>query len=420
MKIDKCENSFMGISVYLLFAIQFGIKPIMEIIESVFDVTLINENVFIFIILLYVLLKSIGNLKFKRKRSTFSILVFVLFISILAIEVFWGIRFYSANDIELFNHYISFLINQLLLVFLLFFMGYNFKHLLTGFSMRKKIFTAGLIIIYVIEIGLLLYGKAVYSNYNILFYGLEISYIYIADVFSIYSLLIISILDKDRVKIVFFTISSIFLIFIGSRSSLFIFFSVFIIFLIKYFMRRDKFISKLRLFIFLTLISAMIILLTDFSQIISNRMFRILIPSYLSVDYSMIERNQILTKAFINIKEHLFLGDFFAEYTSRGGWGAYIHNILSYWEEYGLFVFVLIMFLCLYVLKNMLKFFFFYKDDKFNDKFNYKSIEFSTYISIFGILSIILTRSYIYFYMWFVFGLFSYIVSQKKTCEKAG
>ena len=235
-----------------------------------------------------------------------------------------------------------------------------------------------------------------FYTYNILFFGLDISYLYLGDVFAIFSLLIIAMLDDYKKKIALFMSSTYFLYLLGSRSSLYFFLVVFIVYLFKFFFVRRKLFARIGLITVVLFGILIFVLSVDLNLVTDNRMLRIISSSNRVTDYSQIARNSILVAGIDNIKENWFWGDYLAEFRVRGGWGAYIHNILSYWEEYGIVVFIMFIYQCLFTLVYNVRRFF---------SISGKVVEFSTYIAIFCVLSVIFTRSYIYHYAWLAFGL---------------
>ena len=70
---------------------------------------------------------------------------------------------------------------------------------------------------------------------------------------------------------------------------------------------------------------------------------RMLLSGGMSSDASWSERIELLYMGLEGLKEQLAVGDVSYLIESRGGLGFYIHNILSVWQFYGFFVFVLIV-----------------------------------------------------------------------------
>lgn len=407
MKIFNLNDDYIGKIVFFLFILQFGVKLLLTIFSSLFGINVSIINVLILLIFSLALFKSKFTLRIPNKFNIYDINVTILFLLIMLIEFIWGFVFYSVDDVVLLTRWINFVVNQLVIVLLFVYIGGNY-YKLDGFIKKNKEYKNIAILLYMVQLAVFLYGYMNYSQHNILFFGIEISYLYLGDIFAIYSIFIISSITKSKGKIALFLSSTLFLYLIGSRSSMLFFVFVFAVYLLRYFKFKKKMFSKISILSLLLLAILSLALSIDIDTFLNNRMLRILLPSNLGDDYSMIERMKLYTAGVENIQNNWFFGDLFAEYTKRGGWGLYIHNIISYWEEYGVITFLFIVLLCIVTLKINIKSYF---------KYSYRGLEFPALTSIYCILSTVFTRSYIYFYIWFAFALTSSLLKQNRLNE---
>lgn len=217
-------------------------------------------------------------------------------------------------------------------------------------------------------------------------------YLGLSDIFCIFAIILIGVVKKHEWKIYLFMLSLAPLFILNSRSSLYIYiFSSLFYFLI--FFRASKI-----LYLF-SLASVLLFFYSDkFLSIFSenNRMF-----SIFSVGGVMDESSQerlILSKQGLNqIYNNIILGDYGGVVRLYGDLGAYIHNILSYWQNYGLIAFLF----CLYFfIFQPVKAGFSLCKFRSEDDYHYIFI-LSTYL----ILTLLFTRSYNWYFSWFILGV---------------
>lgn len=170
-----------------------------------------------------------------------------------------------------------------------------------------------------------------------------INYLLFGDMIALFCFMLIgSSLLKDRnfcAIFIFFMLISVVLFINGSRTS----FAVFVFcFLFCYAVSQG---FSIRFFIYLTslfVLSAMIYLFVssaglDTSQFEKSRMLSILSSG--SNDGSLVNRDLILEGGLRRISEHFIEGDIGGQVAHPYGGsplGSYMHNILSYWEQFGL------------------------------------------------------------------------------------
>lgn len=388
---------------YFIFVLQFGLKLVIMIIEKISAINLPNLNYFILLALFFQLILYFvkKEQKFKIHQTTF--LTFIIFCLVFIIELLWGFSFLISGSMYLFKYFLGFYFNQLLMIILLFYLGYNSLGIIEAISRNNTLKIVSLLI-YFILVSLFIYANKYLSGSGELFYGLDISYIYLGDMFAIFSIFISIHIRNKIFRSIIMILSLIFLVQIGSRSALVFFFITFLISIVGYINSLRKLCATLFIASFLVLIFN--IFNDFFLQHLPERVVRILSFRNLLNDYSFLARDKIMSSALDNIRGNLLIGSFFAEYRIRNGWGLYIHNVLSYLEEYGIIVFSLLISLISFSINILIQLQIRMKNSSF--------VNYCLYQSTFIILSTLFTRSYIYYYIWMVFGMIFCIQSNKK------
>lgn len=188
-----------------------------------------------------------------------------------------------------------------------------------------------------------------------------------------------------------FSISIIIIIFLfigGSRTT-------FVFFLLSFLLVLGL---KIRNILIFGLIS-FLLLNKNFIEYISNieslEDYRVVKLLSYSEDASFIARNQLFVSGLYDITDNPFFGKFGGQLTSGitddstvNRWGGYIHNILSYYRQFGLISFCLIIYLLYYSAKRLIKI-----DKAFLP------------IIFFLLTSIFFSRSYTFPYIFIIFGI---------------
>ncbi|MFW2075067.1 O-antigen ligase family protein [Acinetobacter gerneri] len=227
-------------------------------------------------------------------------------------------------------------------------------------------------------------------------------YLGLSDIFCIFSLLLVGSVKGEYKKIIIFIISIIALFILNSRASLYIYiFSVSIYFIIFLKFRTISFLL-LCFSLFLFFYSSKLEML--FSE--NNRMFALLALD--GKDQSSQERLLLQKNGLNQISNNLVLGDYGGLVKIYNDMGAYIHNILSYWQTYGIIAFFLVV---LFLLIQPLKASFLIYKNKSVYEYHYIFI-----LSVYLVLTILFARSYNWYFSWFIVGIihqFLYIQRKK-------
>ncbi|WP_318406940.1 hypothetical protein [Photobacterium leiognathi] len=269
----------------------------------------------------------------------------------------------------------------------LFFVGYFFdiKKIKSAIIL---IFISFIIIVYSNVNGSLLYDL---NNINPDYRN---NYLIWSDSFAISALLLISILNKKKRVFIYF-LSLIVVYSLYSRTSFFLLIPIYI-FIYKDLSKNMKIIS----FIILSCISILILYFIFNSDIMDY--FSRYISALSGNDNSVSARSLLLHQGLIDIKNNFILGAYgyqTLQNIDTGGarWGAYIHSILSYYRQFGLFVFLCIAFMSIMSFITLVK----VNKIKNKDSNEFFYVIFGFYI----LVSCFFSRSYIYYELFFLFGL---------------
>jgi len=232
------------------------------------------------------------------------------------------------------------------------------------------------------------------------------------DVYVILSILVIfSIFKTIKIRTIVLFIAFCLLYIISSRASFYSFFLIYLLFLIK------EYPFKYIVYLFLSFFIVLIVLFISNDINISGRMIGIR-PNGNFQD-GIYERIMQFQYGINSIKENWFFGDYAGQalvydtgYRS-GHIGAYMHNWLSFWRQYGLVFFTIFTILYAYGL-----YYFTIKWKKSKDYI----VDIIFYLSIFMLISLLFMRSYNNLFVWLVLGMmYVYIeINQKNNIEKNG
>lgn len=219
-------------------------------------------------------------------------------------------------------------------------------------------------------------------------------YLFLGDTFAMLSLLLLTNNYKKykNLNLIIFILSIFVLFIIGSRDALFVYIAVSFL----YFYKSFNFMKLASIFL---IIFSTVIVFTEYNNIVieNNRMFSV-ISGNLKNDNSQISRVVQNEFGINDISNNIFLGSYANQYYSLNSMGSYMHNILSYYRQFGLFVFLLIIFLLLFVSKRYFEYFI----------LNHTKIEaYIPYLSLFIVLECIFFRSYNAAHFWLAIGLLS-------------
>ena len=216
------------------------------------------------------------------------------------------------------------------------------------------------------------------------------SYQLIGNTFSIISIFFIR---NKWLKLVLFTLVLILLFLIKSRGTFFSFTVVYMVWIMLEIGFKKWF------YIFLVFVAMLVISLYIDLFSIDKRMLGIFLGLK---DPSLVARYELLIHGLEAIKNNWLLENyagqiipFNSQYTS-GIMGAYIHNFLSFWRQFGFLFFIVFMVLFMY---GMFRNYNFLRIESSNQN------QFIFYVSLFLFCEMLFSRSYILPYFWFSLAL---------------
>lgn len=218
------------------------------------------------------------------------------------------------------------------------------------------------------------------------------NYLRLSDSFAFVSLFLLSLLNRIRYQILLSFLSLCCLYYLESRSALFLFLltSIVLIFV------KNSFSKFILLLIPIFLISYLYVVnlnnkIIDYNE---NRFLRLIFST--DTDTSLNERSFLNNLGWKTYLDNKYFGDY-GYYKYSLGEGAYAHNYISFFAEFGFFgiliLFIYLVFLILFIssfIKNINK-----------DNTDYFALSFI----FFGFLGIIISKSFHWMFFFFSFGL---------------
>jgi hypothetical protein len=170
------------------------------------------------------------------------------------------------------------------------------------------------------------------------FYG---NYLFIGDATSIAALISIAFIRTVKFKVVFAIVSTVIIFYIGSRTSFLVFSAtVFLFFIISF---KPKFLFTSAIFVVATGVALNSIDLSELEER-NPRMFGVFVD--LQGDSSIQGREELAFYGWKDITENFIMGKFGGQLSMVAGvqqtyWRGYIHNVLSYWRQFGLLALII-------------------------------------------------------------------------------
>lgn len=232
------------------------------------------------------------------------------------------------------------------------------------------------------------------------------SYLIYSDYFSVLAL-IAAYLKRNSIWLIGYVLVSIAVIYTLNSRSAFIFLAFALLFF--GYLMKNKF-YKYSLFLLLAGVIYWGYMYLDLDALQYMRMFSIFFGVDADVDGSAQARQHLMEINLKDIKDNWLIGNYGGQYEMFGLAGAYIHNILSFWRQFGLITFMGI--LGLLSMLGMRSF----SIIKNRNEDGYLLVLFTIYVT----LGMILSKSYVYPTLWFLFGFYVYKQIQEKAVLKCG
>jgi hypothetical protein len=357
---------------YLFFILYFFIQPIYKYYEWVRGFPRVNISIIVSI--MFVVALGMYIVRIKEKKSShelvaLSLLMYITIIQLLSLP--WASN-YSINGVEL---YLKIIASTIFGYWMFWFTGINLENIVKSKYFFQFVFGVWIMI----SISIVLNALTNEHLFGVVLEGKSI-YLMLADSYAVVSILLLSFM-KTKIRFIILIISSIILFALFSRTSLYGF--VFVIGILLFKNYKYLLISLISISIYLLLLNA--------NDLASDRMFRVLLGGE---DKSQTARQVILQKGLIDLKEDWLLGQFMGEVESHNGKpGKYIHSYLSFLRQFGFLPFILFLYIVIYnyyyLLIRWIK-------GKTTDTY----LQFLFLFTTFVLFEIILSRSYIFPYIW--------------------
>lgn len=161
--------------------------------------------------------------------------------------------------------------------------------------------------------------------------------------YALWSIVMLSVL-RDKQRIIFYFLSVPFVFFMSSRSAFYCY--IILLPLILYTFGK-QYLKYLILFVALCIF---VLILNPF-HLLENRMFAIFSAHDLSLNYRM----AIIKTTMPDLFKHFFTGDYGGYYKYSFPANTYVHNILSFWSQFGLLPFIIIIALVVKIISDARK-----------------------------------------------------------------
>ncbi|MGG7178139.1 O-antigen ligase family protein [Clostridium paraputrificum] len=273
-----------------------------------------------------------------------------------------------------------------------FIIGINYRYLVKPSEKARKIMYIG----YIIFVATVLWGVAINPDKTVFFVHMagEKSYFTLSDSMAIYSFLILVLCRRNISKIVVAIMSTACLYATLSRTSLYLFVGIAILYFITKFKNFKQVIAVGCILSVLGGVGIFYVAYKGGLHLTNSRMVNLIFNK--EKDQSYLSRQEILKEGKEDIKNNLLTGKLLVE-VERGKPGKYIHNILSYLQQYGIIVFVLFIGLVAYCgLKTIILLVKDWRDEE---------VLFLASLILYTFVAVIFSRAYNYVYIWMSIGI---------------
>jgi len=401
---------------FAIFGLYLFVRPLYKHREYVYNWDRLNITMLVVLVVGSLLLVYLAFNASRHSRvwriDRKLVLPLVTLVSVIAIQIIQTphVLSYVALDIYLIVisstivGYGAFFIAGLIAVY-----AFDFRWIVDSFKLMWFVFT-GVVLLNAFGDG----GGAfrISSKYGV--------YLMMADSYAILSLLALSQIKGRVVKSSVFVAASIALIALMSRTSLYLFVVIGLVYLAA--TVKNK---KIAVAMAIGLGSLVILLNSilgsgersgtsiDIEEYgVEHRMVRVLLGEE---DVSIKRREEMLNDGLESIRGNWLFGEFMGEIIgSRGQRGMYIHNILSYWRQYGIVVFFLFSGSLLYYYVKFLM----VLANKKGSVGGYYT--FLALYSSYCVLALLFSRSYMEAFPWFCISALPLAVGSLKTGQPFG
>ena len=379
--------SFTFLSIFLFF------KPLYKYFEYVYEFPRVNISIIYFLLFLFLVLYEIYFSKENYNKIIINSFWLLLMISLIQLISFPWASDYSHHGSRL---YLTTISRTLIEYWLFWFVGINIKEILSNETFWRIMSFLWLALVF-----LVLQNALSNDIFGIILEGQPI-YLMLADSFAIYSIFLICLAKSIRMKTIIIIIAIICLVALFSRASLYCFILMSFLFLIR----------ENRKIFFVLLASLFCLIYYGYTNgIIHDRMISLIVGAE---DRSANMRIEDLNRGIEDLSDNWVLGTFMGDVENNfGDSGEYIHNYLSFWRQFGFIPFMILSGILIY---NSAYIFYRWVKCKVPDL----TLNFLLYFTVFSMLLIITSRSYVFPYIWLSVGGISAYIQSKKELNKDG
>lgn len=404
------KHNYSYIIIFMIYIVYFGIWPIFISLKSILPaipITGVHLYIVLLILLALFIICKLSMINHKILIDKHNIMVFLLLTTII-IKLILGYLQYKQTYFFYNDYILKFIVTNAIDMLILYLIGKNFYLIINEKHTHIRNITFFVYFIYSLAIYYLNFKYHINTDGNGVFISFylngfvdannAVNYLSIGDNFAILSFFILNSTVKYKKKI-FLIANSIFVLYlIGSRTSLIVFILCILFCTALDFFKIKSTYKKIAIVLTASILIAASLLFLPVVQknslnFSNNRMVSLLTNNR-EKDYSYEERKRLFEIGVEQVKRNWFKGQMFAEYEI--GVGEYIHNILSYWQEYGIIVFLFLLYLSSKVfVKNVFNSF----------KLSNRNNEYLVMNSMYIIICSFISRAYVNPLIWFALSL---------------
>tara|TARA_Y100000385_G_C13107656_1_gene649358 strand:+ start:1131 stop:2345 length:1215 start_codon:yes stop_codon:yes gene_type:complete len=392
-------NILRSLSLFFVLT-ELVIKPIFKYFEYHQDGFRLNFSIIFSVIFLFALIEIIIQLCLKKINIGLNLshslpllnLSFIYLIIIISFPYIIALPIYRI-EIFYFEYFSSLVISS----FLFYMSGFYILDILNKKRFRAIFFYAW--ILYTVVVLLNTSFELKYFSSTIDIDVANPNYIMMSDAYALLSIIVVPYTRNLLYRLILLGISSFTLYFLMSRASLYSF--VFLNFLVLMIIDKRVFWS----IIFFFVASIFFINWEQFIRLNSdNRMFRLIT---FGNDLSQNSRQTIFKTGLDAIHNNWFFGQYMGDVIVRKNTGTYIHNVFSFWRQFGLIPFILILVNIIYIYLK------FYLHSLRAKSWNSEQ-QFVFIISAYCLVLFLFARSFLFSEIWIVFSLLPTYFLKKK------
>lgn len=223
-------------------------------------------------------------------------------------------------------------------------------------------------------------------------------YLVLSDFFAVVSIVAFCSVRQNNFKILIAMLSAVALFYLNSRASLYVLLLVYI-----FYFSCLRLTSAIKYGTGFVVALIVVVFLFGGDAIESNERMGFILGR-MSDDGSLLSRIDQFDLGFRHIIDNPFFGYYGGVVQDMGVVGAYIHNALSYWQQFGVLVFILFIVM---LLKNYIFFVRLFIENK--TLLSRPDCQFVLTGGLFSILMIAFARSYTWYFVWLYIGYASMV-----------